>query len=699
MAGTIRHDYARNASSDSLTGLPDMTGFLSLAEQALPVFEMRGERMTILALDLIGLKIYNARYSRKTGDDLLRLFARLLEDRFGKNTCARFGEDHFYAFAAETDASRLLDNLFADLEQVYEIKTLPVRAGAYALDKGEDIEAVGVDRARIACDLDRKTWQSHVTWFDDVLREQAELRIHVLEHVGKAISEGWIRPHYQAIVRSATGELCGEEALARWDDPEYGMLVPDMFIPVIEEAGLLYKIDMHMVDCVLADLVEKRKQGIGLAPVSVNISQRDFAKLDIAEEVRARVDALGIPHSLLRIEFTESAASEDPIAFKQQVDALRALDFEVWMDDFGSGFSSLSTLQRFDFDLVKLDMGLIEDIANDKAQKVVVGIVQMATQLGIGVLAEGIETTEQAEHIEDAGCGMMQGYLYSRPLPLTVVMKRFLDGIGIQREDMAEAKYWNAVSKVNLIQLAKGDLNEAFDGVWREFPAGVIEQRAGSWRVLRANSSYRTFLAQAGLFASEASYLQANPTLQKLDEEFLRAVERCSASESWVPIASHLEYGTGLHFRVKPVAVSPAARAFMVATGPTTFGVGLGVYGDVPVAYAVFCAVFDETGERVIDVRYVYANKKYCEWGGYEQEGIAGRSFLDIDENASDEWFSYVQKAVVDNKTSHDVIYSPETGHRLDFTVEPSPVEGCCVFAFTIADEIAEDAERKLSHE
>ncbi len=692
MVDAIHHDNARQGSIDWLTGLPNMADFLGFAKQASSALEARDERLTILALDLIGLKTYNARYGRSTGDDLLKLFAHLLGDRFGVDACARFGEDHFYAFAAETDVPFMLESLFADLERSQEIKTLPVRVGAYALDKGEDPEAVGLDRARFACDLDRKTWQSHVIWFDDAMRSDAELRIHVLEHVDEAIKEGWIRPHYQAIVRAATGELCGEEALARWDDPEFGMLTPDDFIPVIEEAGLLYKIDMHMVECVLADFVEKQKHGIGLAPVSVNISQRDFTNLDIAEEVRSRADALGISHGLLRVEFTESAASEDPVAFKQQVDALRAEGFEVWMDDFGSGFSSLGTLQKFDFDLVKLDMGLIEDIVDEKALKVVIGIVQMASQLGIGVLAEGVEAAAQAELLEGAGCGMLQGYLYSRPLPLVAVMGRFLDGIGIRREDLMEADYWDAIAKVNLRQLSQGDFNRTFEGTWREYPAGIIEQRADGWRFLRVNDAYRSFLEDVGMLDFESPRLQANPVNGELDEEFMLAVERCSASGDWVAIASHLEYGTGMHYRVKPAASSDAAKAFVVAAGPTTFGVGLGVYGDVPVAYAVFRAVLDETNAKVLDVEYVYANEKYCEWGGYQQENLAGRSFLGLDENTSDVWFPYVHRAVVKGEASHDVIYSPETKHWLDFNVEPSPVEGCCIFAFSIADKAAQAA-------
>ena len=379
----------RGGSVDWLTGLPDMARFLQLAQLGVDALFERGEQPAVLALDLIGLKAYNMKYGREAGDQLLLAFAESLRKHFGGETCSRFAEDHFYAFASSKMLRQRVDGLFDDFKHHSDIPTLPIRVGAYVLDPEDDLAADAVDRAKIACDTDRKTWYSHIVWFSDAMREEEKLRIHVLEHVGEAIEHGWIRPHYQAIVRSSTCNLCGEEALARWIDPDFGMLTPDRFIPVLENAGMLHLVDLHIVDCVVADFAKKKAAGVEIVPVSVNFSHRDLRVVDIAEEVSKRTDAAGVPHELLRIEFTESATSAYPDLLRTQIKKLHEAGFEVWIDDFGSGFSSPNTLQEFDFDLIKLAMEVVGHASSKRERTVIASEVQMATLLGMGILAEG----------------------------------------------------------------------------------------------------------------------------------------------------------------------------------------------------------------------------------------------------------------------------------------------------------------------
>jgi len=335
----------QHSSVDWLTGLPSMARFHELACIASAEIRESGDQPVAIALDLVGMKSFNTQYSREEGDKLLCVFADVLSEHFGAEACSRFAEDHYYAFVPSKNIEGLFEALFADFKAANDGKVLPVRAGAYACDPEDDIVAVGFDRAKIACDLDRKTWESRVTWFNDEMRAAAKLRIHVLDHVDQAIENGWVRPFYQAIVRSATGNVCGEEALARWLDPEYGELHPDQFIPVLEESGLLQKLDMYIVDCVIKDMASKQADNVPIVPVSVNISLRDLNKVNIVEEVAKRADAAEMPHGLLRIELTESSSFGDAERFKSTVDGLRSSGFQVWLDDFGSGYSSLNTLQ------------------------------------------------------------------------------------------------------------------------------------------------------------------------------------------------------------------------------------------------------------------------------------------------------------------------------------------------------------------
>ena len=193
----------------------------------------------------------------------------------------------------------------------------------------------------------------------------------MLDSFDDAIEKRWIRPYYQAVVRAKSGRVCHEEALARWIDPEFGFLSPGEFIPILEEAGLLHKVDMHIVDCVLEDMKKKHKDGVPVVPVSFNISLRDLEKVNVTGEIIRRVDDAHVPHSYIQVEFTESAASEDPAQFKTEVNSLRAAGFEVWMDDFGSGYSALDVLQSIKFDLIKFDMSFMQKLDEGENGKII----------------------------------------------------------------------------------------------------------------------------------------------------------------------------------------------------------------------------------------------------------------------------------------------------------------------------------------
>ena len=675
---------------DWLTGLSGMSRFHKLAHAGASALLELGERTVAIALDIMGMKSFNTRYGRDEGDRLLCCLADALRAQFGGEACSRFGEDRFYAIAPEKDVEQKLEAVFAAFASADFERVPPVRAGLYLCDEQDDIVAVGFDRARTACDLDRTTWRSHFVWFTNAMRAAAQLRTHVLESLDQALAQGWIRPYYQPVMRSSTGKACEEEALARWVDPEHGVLAPDQFIPVLEEASLLHRLDLHIIDCVLADLGEKRDQGVPIVPVSVNISYRDLAFLDIAHEITSRADALGVPHDLLHVEFTESAIHSDPTLFMNQVKALHDAGFEVWLDDFGSGYSSLNILQRYEFDVVKLDMEFLRGSEKNwhKARSIVAGIVRTAKRLGLRSLAEGVETEEQAAFLEGIGCDMLQGYLFSSPNPLDVICQRFHSGVGLPRETRDEEPYWNEVCCISLTDFSEYDDGQGIEGISiSEFPAGVFERRRGEWYVVRNNRSFGEFMARTGILGDGHSGLRVNRVERELDDVFHAACTRCDASDDWELIAGRIEYGSGFQFYIKPLSSSAEADAYIIVGVPTMLGTALGSFGDVPVGYAVFRVVLNEAGDEVVDAEYVYANDLYRNWGGFNNIELAGKSFLETAPNASKMWFPYCYRAAILGEQVHDTVYSPEAGHWMNFHLAPSPVEGCCVYAFSIADD------------
>lgn len=420
--------------TDPLTGLPSMARFQELAQAIVAEMRAQGDRPAAVALDLMGMSDYNSQHGREAGDKLLVAFAGVLRAHFGGDACSRFAGDHFYAYAVEDGLASRIEAVFEDFKGTDTKATLPIRVGVYVCEKDDDIVSVGFDRARAACDLDRKTWQSHVSWFIDGMSEEARMRLHVLDRVDQAIDERWIRPYYQAVVRPSTGEVCHEEALARWIDPEFGFLSPGQFIPILEEANLLHKVDLHMVDCILADIAEKRREGVPVVPVSVNVSLGDLGQLDIVGEIMGKVDAAGVAHDLLVIEFTESVAMEDADLFRKEVGRLRSAGFEVWMDDFGSGYSSLNSLKDFDFDVVKLDMDFLRGNRGERTWDIIGGVVDVVEKLGMRALAEGVETEAQAWRLEEEGCDMLQGFYFASPQPLETIIGEVRSGSGPRRE-------------------------------------------------------------------------------------------------------------------------------------------------------------------------------------------------------------------------------------------------------------------------
>ena len=680
--------------ADWLTGLPSMARFHALARLGAVAIQARGERPAAIALDVMGMKDYNTRYSRSGGDAMLCSLADVLRSHFGSEACSRLAEDHFYAYTSERKAEPTVRAVLRDFRLLDPERYPPVRAGIYVLDDDDDIVEVGFDRAKTACDLDRKTWASHIDWFTDEMRIAVRLRSHVIESIDQAIAENWIRPYYQAIVRSATGDVCDEEALARWNDPVFGTLAPFQFIPDLEEAGMLCKLDLHIVDCVIEDLHAKLAHGVPVVPVSINFSLRDLHDVDLAHEISQRLDAAVLPRSLIRIELTESVASSDPDFLRDQIASMHAHGFEVWMDDFGSGYSSLNTLQEFDFDLIKLDMGFLRSSKTERSRVMLAGVVQAASLLGVGTLTEGVETEEQATYLASIGCEMLQGFYYARPNPLQDIIEHHGRSDDLKREAFQELRYWNDVSLLSFTNLA-GHNDPSADWVpMSEFPIAVLEEREGEWSIVRANETYIDFLVTAGVI-TEGSYTSTSCTPiphMAFDPEFYVAADRARASGRWERMFGRIEYGTGFQFYIRHVSTTTRANAYMVSAAPTMLGSGLGVYGDVPVAYAVFRVILNDAQDEVIDTEYVYANNLYCDWGGFALEDIIGKSFLKVAPNASTMWFPFCYEAAVLGHNVHQVVFSPEAGHWLSCNIAPSLVEGCCVYAFTIADD--EQSER-----
>ena len=438
----------RRASYDGLTGLPNMANFFKLADAA------RSWKNALVYCDFCGLTGFNRKNGYAEGDELIHAFAELLVKYFGIESCCRLAQDNFAIYTDADGLEAKLEKLFEDCHSLNGGKSLPVRAGIYVDDNPELEIGVACDRAKMACNVHRNSYVSVYEYFTEKLQEKDAIRQYILDNLDRAMQEKWIQAYLQPIIRAVNEKVCDVEALARWVDPERGVLSPASFIPVLEDAGLIYKLDLYMVDRVLEIIKMQLDAGFNVIPHSINLSRSDFDACDIVEEIRKRVDASGIDRNKITIEITESVIGNDLVFMKEQVNRFRELGFPVWMDDFGSGYSSMDVLQSIQFDLIKFDMSFMQKYDEGGNAKVILTeLMRMATSLGVDTVCEGVETASQVRFLQEIGCSKLQGYYYSKPISLKTFMEMDKKSTLIENENPDESDYYENIGRVNLFDL------------------------------------------------------------------------------------------------------------------------------------------------------------------------------------------------------------------------------------------------------
>ncbi len=565
---TYINDLNHRIYTDPLTGLPNMRHFFNLAVKERDLLLKKGCKPVMLYFNLIGMKHFNRQYGFDEGDRLLKEIAEILGRYFDKQYLSRFSEDHFAAVTERTDLEEKLNAVFRDCQQANSGRTLPIRVGIYQDDMGVVGVGVACDRAKFACDQYRGSYISGFYYFDRSMLKKAENNRYIINHIDQAIAERWIEVHYQPIVRAVNGRVCDEEALSRWIDPERGMISPGDFIPVLENARLIYKLDLYVLDEVLRKIQRQREAGLFIVPHSVNLSRSDFDVCDIVEEIRKRVDAAGVERSLITIEITESVIGSDFEFMQEQVNRFQELGFPVWMDDFGSGYSSLDVLQSIKFNLIKFDMSFMKKLDEGDSGKIILTeLMKMATSLGVDTVCEGVETEKQVRFLQEIGCSKLQGYYYCKPIPLERILERYEKGIQIGYENPRESAYFEAIGRVNLYDLgmiASGD-EYAFQNYFNTLPMGIVEIRGDKARFVRSNQSYRDFLKR--FFGFDVSSVDADLSAapEGTGAGFMNLVRQCCDSGSRAFYDEQMPDGAIVHSFARRVGVNSVTGTTAVA--------------------------------------------------------------------------------------------------------------------------------------
>ncbi len=577
---------------DRLTGLPNLPFFFTLSDARKERLIREGKEGCLLYMDLDGMKFYNHKYGFAEGDKLLNAFAELIARTFGHENCCHIAADRFAASAEGEELGRLLPPFLQEIPKINGGHVLPVRIGIHTT-RIEDVPVSSAyDRAKMACDSLPKSDTSCYRFYSLEMRDAMRRRQHIQSSIDRAISEKWIQVHCQAIVRAVNEKVCDEEALARWVDPVEGFLSPADFIPVLEESGQIYKLDLYVLEQVLEKIRRQKEIGMPVVPHSINLSRSDFASCDIVEEIRRRVDDAGIRRNLITIEITESIIGGDFDFMKEQVARFRSLGFPVWMDDFGSGYSSLDVLQSIQFDLIKFDMSFMRKLEDGENTRIMLTeLMKMASALGLDTVCEGVETAEQVRFLQGIGCSKLQGYYYGRPLNIGDLLEKYRRGEDLGFEDADASSYYETIGRINLFDLdvIAGQDGDAFHHSFDTIPMGIIEFRDHRTRYIRCNPSYRAFIRH--FFGFDPA--EMTKTFVPFNSPFMtNLAAKCRQAGSRYFYDDKMKDGSVVHYFARRIGENP-------------------VTGETAVAIAVLSISDPDQGESYADIARALAADYY----------------------------------------------------------------------------------------
>ena len=523
---------AQKEEIDPLTGLSNMMYFRNKARILIDTLD-ESRQIDFVYFNLSNFKKYNEEYGFHEGDAFLKAVADILRMEFPHRLICHLSDDHF---AVMTYDELLEEKLHSVYEKVLDYSKRPmmmIRAGICEYGNGMDDVSTIIDRARLACDNIRDRYDVFFRYYDRGLEQKRNRQQYIIEHIDEAISKKYIQAYYQPIVRAITGEMCGAEALARWNDPKYGLLQPGDFTEVLESFHLIQKLDFYMIERVCQDYVHHMEQGEAFPPVSVNLSRQDFRMVDVTKLIMEILNRYGMPKNMLHVEITESALSDDYEELIGKIEELRNAGFEVWLDDFGSGYSSLNILQDCVFDVIKIDMLFLKNFEqNQNSHLIISSVVDMAKELGVQTLTEGVETPKQLDFLQKIGCERVQGYYFSQPVPVAHLGES-AKGKKIRIEDAQRYRYYNAIGRVNLL---KPMLNEMAYLAHRSAgvaPMAVLQYDGNRFSYLVMNEEYEQFLENSGIKAKQEETGFFNQLAGVDGNLFRKTVEDCIDSGEW----------------------------------------------------------------------------------------------------------------------------------------------------------------------
>jgi diguanylate cyclase (GGDEF)-like protein len=415
------------ASHDSLTNLPNRETFNELLRYAIEAARRHQRRFAVLFIDLDRFKVINDSLGHDAGDFLLVEIAnRLRKALRSSDVVARQGGDEFVVILEEAaerpDVERIASNLLSVLSQQLQLSghechtTASIGIAMYPSD-GSDVQTL-TKNADMAMYLAKEDGKNGFRFFTKEIKAQSIERLTLETALRRALERDQFALHYQPKVDMVTGQITGVEALLRWTHPELGVLPPMQFIPLAEETGLIVPIGRWVLREACAQNMAWQRRGLRPVSMAVNLSPRQFADTHLLQDIDEALAATGMSPVLLQLEVTESMVMRNVSRAVKVLDAIQSRGIRLAIDDFGTGYSSMSLMKQFPIDTIKIDRSFVRDLPSDSEdQAIAQAIISMGKALGMTVVAEGVETSEQETFLRNHACDEMQGYLFSKPVP------------------------------------------------------------------------------------------------------------------------------------------------------------------------------------------------------------------------------------------------------------------------------------------
>ncbi len=414
------------AHVDPVTMLPNRNEFNERLAFALEQADRRESTVGLLLLDLDNFKVVNDTLGHDCGDALLKLVAaRLVASLRINDVICRIGGDEFVIIVEPSDDNAEVDGVarkvMAALAAPFAVETYQLHVSAsigVSLYPRDAHDARTLTRsADTAMYYAKNRGKNGFEVFQPVMAERARMRLKLEANLRRALGRGELELHYQPQIELASGRVVGIEVLARWHCAELGQVSPAEFIPVAEESGIIVALGRWVLQTAFRQAAAWRDQGLldTIEHVAVNLSARQTRDGALMDDIAALLAETGLPASLLELEITEGVLMENVNANLDLLQRFQAAGIHLSIDDFGTGYSSMAYLKRFPIDQLKIDRSFVHDVPGD-GEAIATAIIAMAHSLDLTVVAEGVETAEQLEFLRGAGCDIVQGYYFARPM-------------------------------------------------------------------------------------------------------------------------------------------------------------------------------------------------------------------------------------------------------------------------------------------